>query len=286
MKVADKCKKKEFAIAKDKTLVRYNGSNEGEVIIPENVSRILYNAFKRANNINNFVIPSSVEIMDNNGQVVANSENIKVDKNNKNFSDVNGVLFNKEKDMLLVYPKRKVNKIYNIPDGVKSIAMNAFSNAPVDEVIISDDVEIIGQNAFEFAKIKKITVPENVKEILENCFFGCEELEEITLKSDISIIKQGTFSGCKNLKSLEIPNTVEHICGGIVDGCDNLEYIAIPKSVKKIENSLYGRSDKNSKESIASFTLYVEKGSYAEEYAKEYGYKYKYYDFENHCAIE
>lgn len=276
----------EFAIAPDNTLVRYNGPEKDEVIIPDKVLRIFHNAFQYTPNINNFVIPQNVDKIDDNGRVVANSVNIKVDENNEFYYDVDGVLFDKEKESLLVYPRKRHNEVYNIPNGVKLIEAEAFMDATIEEVTIGDDVEIIDQRAFKGSKIKKMTVPGNVKKLETGSFMDCEELEELVLEEGIKYIGDCAFHACVNLKSLEIPNTVTYIGGGIVNVCDNLEYIIIPESVRAFAGGIYMNSNWDGDGYIPPFELYVKKGSYAEQFAKDFGYQYKYYDFEKKCVIE
>ena len=55
-------------------------------------------------------------------------ENITVDKNNKNYSsDEYGVLFNKDKTLLIQYPSGNTRTSYKVPFSVTSIGENAFA---------------------------------------------------------------------------------------------------------------------------------------------------------------
>jgi len=68
---------------------------------------------------------------------------------NENYTDVNGVLFNTEKTVLLAYPAGKTDANYTIPDGVTSIGESAFllcSN--LTSITIGNGVTSIGQSAF------------------------------------------------------------------------------------------------------------------------------------------
>lgn len=275
------CTKEEFAVTKYKTLVRYNGDKRDNIIIPEGVLRIFSGAFRRTSDIKNIIIPSSVEKIDN-GLTVKECINIKVDKNNKFFSDTDGVLFDKEKNTILAYPQRRQDKIYQIPNGVKKINAYAFGGCSfLKEVIINKDMEVISDAAFSSSYIKEITIPKNIVSIEGMAFDGCESLEEIIFEEGITYIADKAFNHCTMLENIKIPNTVTTIGKYFVHGCTNLEYIIIPSSVKKINGKLY---DEDSKFQYSGL-LYVEKGSYAEKYAKENGYKYKYYDFEKKQVI-
>lgn len=77
---------------------------------------------------------------------------------------------------------------------------------------------------------------------------------------------EGSFS--TYLKHAKIEEGIEEIRYGFVT-CPNLETAVIPKSVKKMDKFEF----KDCKEKV---TLYVEKGSYAEKWAKKNKVQYKY----------
>ena len=55
-------------------------------------------------------------------------ENIIVDEENLHYTDENGVLYNKEKTILIIYPSHRSDTIFSIPDSVRSIGQKAFCN--------------------------------------------------------------------------------------------------------------------------------------------------------------
>ena len=123
--------------------------------VPYGVKRIWIDAFSNAK-INTLFIPETVEDMNycikgENGECSFSSSyyiNYVVDENNNNFSSVDGVLFNKDKKVLLCYPPSKIYDKYNIPDGVETINLDAFS-------IVDND------------KLKEIRLPKSIVNI--NC---------------------------------------------------------------------------------------------------------------------
>ena len=123
--------------------------------VPYGIKRIWINAFSNAK-INTLFIPETVEDMNycikgENGKYSFFSSyyiNYVVDENNNNFSSVDGVLFNKDKKVLLCYPPCKIYDKYNIPDGVETINLSAFS-------IVDND------------KLKEIRLPKSIVNI--NC---------------------------------------------------------------------------------------------------------------------
>ncbi len=70
---------------------------------------------------------------------------IEVGAGNVNYTEVNGVLFNTEKTVLLTYPAGKTGANYTIPDSVTSIGDYAFWNrSSLTGVTIPDSVTRIG----------------------------------------------------------------------------------------------------------------------------------------------
>ena len=90
---------------------------------------------------------------------------------------------------------------------------------------------------------------------------------------------QAIFENCVNLESVTIPNTVTEIYPLAFMGCTKLKSITIPKSVKTIVKTAgkamgYYRDSDNNYIKIADFTIKGYKGTAAEEYAKENGFKF------------
>lgn len=84
--------------------------------------------------------------------------------------------------------------------------------------------------------------------------------------------------GSPFLKYVEIENGVEKIEDSFV-GCTNLETAVLPKSIKKMDKWEF----KDCKKKV---TLYVEKDSYAEKWAKKHKIRYKYGRPKEEIAID
>jgi len=186
---------------------------------------------------------------------------------------------------------------------VTGIAKLAFYNNKeyVKSIKIPDTVETIGEMAFEdCVKLKSIEIPGGVKEIRDDTFNGCTELESVKLPEGLEVIGNDAFNGCSKLKKIELPKSLKELAGGssilvhsgsafegckklesikIPDGveeipvttfkdCTSLKKITIPESVKEISDDAFEGCNKNLK-------IYGKKGSEAEKFAKENGYKFK-----------
>ena len=139
-------------------IVYPKGKAETSYKVPDGVTHIYYDAFSECKNITSIEIPNSV--IDIN--VIAlysclNLSEINVDEKSQIYSSENGVLFNKDKTKLLVYPRSKRDPLYNIPSSVIS-CKNAFR---------------------ECLYLEKIIIPGSVSELGNIPFFKCPKLDFI-----------------------------------------------------------------------------------------------------------
>ncbi|HIG84602.1 MAG TPA: leucine-rich repeat domain-containing protein [Verrucomicrobia bacterium] len=103
---------------------------------------------------------------------------------------MNGVLFNKEKTVLIAYPAGKTGTNYTIPDSVTSIGQSAF---------------------FQCTSLTSITIPDSVTSIGGNAFLGCSSLISITIGDNVTSIGDWAFNLCTGLTSITIGASVTSI---------------------------------------------------------------------------
>ena len=238
--------------------------NLESVTIPGTVRKIGYEAFAYCNSLQEIVIPESVEeIAEGAFYSCSGLKGIWVKEENTYYSsDENGILYNKDKTILITAPGSLQEII--IPEGVKKIEKNAFSDCyNLQEIIIPEGVEEIGENAFAACdELKSVTIPGSVKEIGdfafqgcnslkdisiqdgvgeigEHAFYECDDLESVTIPGSVKEIGDCAFSGCRNLKSIVISEGVEEIGECAFYKCDDLESVTIPSSVKQIEGDAF-----------------------------------------------
>ena len=74
---------------------------------------------------------------------------VNVDRENKYFTSENGVLYNKDKTELCIYPVNAEGKVYRIPDSVKVIRPGAIGNSNyLEKIYVGEEVEKIGNGNF------------------------------------------------------------------------------------------------------------------------------------------
>lgn len=133
------------------------------VLIPNTVKSIGRNAFSGSILLKSVNLPASVETIGA-GAFRTNGVNFKgvfVDKNNKSFTDVNGMLFDKSKETLYLVPAAGSTTQLEIPNTVKTIVDKAAVNCVnLKEVVIPESVTVLGDEVFtgEKSAVEKITI--------------------------------------------------------------------------------------------------------------------------------
>lgn len=101
----------------------FQGSALNNINISNSVEKIYINAFRDCDLLSSIIIPDSVSFLDVyafNG--CEGIKNIDVDANNKYYSSVDGVLFNKDQTELIRYPAGKIESEYKIPESVLKLS--------------------------------------------------------------------------------------------------------------------------------------------------------------------
>jgi len=100
-------------------------------------------------------------------------------------------------------------KEVRVPDGVTSIANDAFKSKGLTKVIIPDSVTTIGLFAFYINEISEINIPANITQIADSAFRS-NKLTSISIPPGITIIGNMAF-GHNQLTNIIIPSSVTTI---------------------------------------------------------------------------
>ena len=219
-----------------------------QIIIPDSVIVIDYSAFFCCTNLENIIIPNSVKCISSTAfaccekltsVTIPESVNdiqpgafgyctslsdIHVNSNNKYYTSEQGVLFNKDKTKIVIYPIGNVNESYIIPDGVKEIVDYAFESAlNLTNVSMPDSVTSIGDWAFsDCESLTSVTIGNSVTGIGEYAFAWCESLLSITIPDSVTSIGSYAFAYCESLKDI------------YYSGCNNIwDHIEVNKDRNK-----------------------------------------------------
>jgi len=249
---------------KDKTkLIRYPEALEFKKTyeIPEGVKTLEQFSFYNCKNISRIVVPKSVEEIENSSIYNCEYSTIDVSKENKNYKDIDGVLFNKSGKVLIKYPiKREENK-YEVPEDVKRISSYAFFNTNIKSLTIPDSVIEIGNMTFFKSKAENIILSNNIENTGDSGFRECKNLKEIKIPSGVKSIGSYAFNECTNLNSVSLPEGLIEIKNNAFNKCTSLVNINFPKTLYKINS--YAFSDCTSLENITIYNGLKILGDYA-----------------------
>ncbi len=248
----------------------YN-SRLASVTIPNSVKTI-GSAFGSCDSLADVTIPASVETIEPGAFMWCNSLTaFKVDSENKNYFERDGVLFSKIKigeTKLFQYPCGKTGpcdiseiNVYNIED-------YAFHGSLVSEITFPRYFEHVGKAAFYMCRnltavnfqpdysnwwevtfgeaafygctaLTKFSFTGNVRTVSERMFADCTALEEVTIPDGITSIGNDAFSGCISLSTISLSESVTSIGDGAFYGCTSLSALTLPESVTSIGEGVF-----------------------------------------------
>ena len=295
------------------TITGYKGSDT-DVVIPSEieghpVTTIEVSAFDECANLKSITIPDSVTkiCVSYEQPFISNCKqltSINVDDKNEYYSSEDGVLFNKDKSVLIRCPEGKKGA-YSIPDGVKTIGGHAFvgceeltsitipeSVTDIEEMVqfvdhckkLTDinvdnkNEEYSSENGVLFTKDKDTlirypegkkgaySVPDGVTHIYASSFYDCTGLTSINIPDSVNWIGNSAFVNCTGLTSITIPDSVEIIYMSAFAGCTGLTSVIIKSGYTCIDIMVF--------DGCENLTIYGISGSLAEEYAKENGFAF------------
>lgn len=240
-----------FEISQDETYyiitkLKSDHANDHTVVIPNTIDNIPVKKligdnsnFVSWKNVKVIEIPDNIEYI---GTNLENSDNnladnvfiadgsltvaINVSPQNKVYSSVDGVLFNKDQSILIRYPHAKVDEAvylnYVVPNTVKTIYNRAFyRNERIASLTLTENVEVIGQGAFDgCVNLSQVIFNENLKEIGIEAFRTCA-FKNIVLPSKLKSLGSRAFAYNELLQELFVPSSVKKFGSNIVSGCSN-----------------------------------------------------------------
>ncbi len=218
-----------------------NCSGLTSVTIPNSVTEIGGHAFVWCSGLTSVTIPNSVTAIGDWALSNCNGlTEINVDAENQSYASEAGILYTKDKTILMQCPGGKKGEIA-IPNSVIMIGYSAFSDCiGLTSVTIPNSVTSIGYSAFSGCSgLTSVTIPSSVTSIGDYAFRGCSSLTNVTIPNSVTLIGDGAFSNCGGLTSVTIPSSVTTISNNTFYCCSGLTSVTIPNSVTSIGDEAF-----------------------------------------------
>ena len=143
----------------------YNCSSLTNIEIPNGIIKISYRAFTDCLNLTYIFIPKSVSSISQEAfYAMGKLQCIEVDSSNEFYISQDGVLFNKEKTILIRYPQMKPNVSYSIPNTVKTVGLFSFFGCSI---------------------LRDIEIPNSVTKIEDWAFTCCYDLQSMSIPASV-----------------------------------------------------------------------------------------------------
>lgn len=241
-----------------------------EVSLPESIEAICVRAFWGCTALEEITLPSGLEMIGDAAFAASGLQSvsipasvkeiqqrafngchaltaISVDENNSRYTDIDGVLFNKNKTTLLRYPAGNPAESYTIPDGTQTIGAMAFCDSPL---------------------LTSVVMPDSVTALEDSGLSLCENLNSIRFSENLKQIKGFAFTLDNSLTEIDLPESLESIGEGAFLSCKKLTSVTV-KGKPRIGELAFAAG-----EDFSTTTIYGIPGSDAEAYAEEWGHPF------------
>lgn len=195
----------------------------------------------------------------------------KVDPENPNYSsDESGVLFNKDKTLLIRAPYTLSGE-YTVPDSVVRIADRAFAGTDITRISLPESLQIIGNGVFgvcdnliltpyksalyagssenpyeilfsaENTEITECDIHKDTRFIYDEAFRDRKAITEIIVPEGVTHIGEYAFTNCYLAKTLSLPDSLKQIGSYAFNFCHGIKEITVPEGVITIGDGAFYR---------------------------------------------
>ena len=139
-------------------------------------------------------------------------QSVSVASDNEFLSSQDGVIFTKDKTVLLWYPKGKPGASYTVPASVIKLEEDSFRNV---------------------AALTSVTLPNGLKTIGDWTLYDCKNLVALNLPSSLEYIGDWSIRGLK-VSSMVIPENITDLRSSSLAACPELTSVELPSTLTQI----------------------------------------------------
>ena len=206
------------------------------VTLPDSVEQIRMSAFSNCPYLEKINIPAKVTELDGVFPGYGKITDIEVSPDNQVFCTRDGVLFDRGKDKLVLFPSGRGDEHYEIPEGTLAIESGAFIRAKLTEIVIPGSVREIGADAFFCCEqLASVTISEGVEKFGNRTFWYCNGLKEIRLPRSLAKVGENPFRECENLRRIIVDE--DHPAFAVMDDAlvslEDMQLVWYPMSAER-----------------------------------------------------
>jgi hypothetical protein len=142
---------------------------------------------------------------------------INIDKDHPNYTAEDGILYNKDKTSLIIYPSGKPAATFIVPSTVKNIGYNAFEGTTLASIVLPEGLETIEDYAFQGITLTSIVLPQTLK-IIGYAAFELSRIKSVAIPASVKSIGSWAFTKCPYLESIVFEGPVQNIGGNVFAG--------------------------------------------------------------------
>ena len=222
------------------------------IIIYNGITSIGNTAFLTMTSVTSVSIPKSVTKIGMNPFAREYSlTNIELN-GNEHFVFENDCLYDKNKTRLITYLSSNQRTSFYIPETVKILDFDVFSNTKIKTLMLPDSIEEIGTYSFFSSQIATLYIGKNVKTIKENPFINTKQLTNFIVDTENPhfVYINGALMDKNQTRLISYLMTNKQLSFTIPDGIKQIDDYAfayntyiqeinIPSSVNKIDGYVF-----------------------------------------------
>jgi hypothetical protein len=169
------------------------------VMLPDDAKMMEENAFKGCSSLTTLQIPASMEkLLPSTGCTSLSS--ITVSEANKNYSSINGVLYDKAITSIVWFPQGKDDTSFTLPSSIKTLGQYAFQNCKLHAIVLPASIATLPYGIFQNStNLSSVTLGTGIALISQYCFSGCP-LKELHIKAPLPPVTNAeSFAGVSNI---------------------------------------------------------------------------------------
>jgi len=202
----------------------------------EPVTTIASQLFFLANAVRTITLPATITTIHDNIRA-DNLREIIVCENNPYFSSLNGILYNRDRTILLRAPTDIApNPV--IPSTVLGIGNFAFADTNLTTITLPNSLLVIGDSAFAGGSLTSITIPDSVVYI-EGWAFSNNNLLNVVFGTGLLEIGSSAFERNSHLTNIVLPHGLQAIGAFAFSNIPNLANFTMPNTVTSVSTMIF-----------------------------------------------